>query len=124
MNTAPPLILVVDDEDDLRDSVADLLREEGFDVRGARNGQDALALLQELPHCSLVLLDLMMPGMNGYEFIDALPSSPPPPPVLLVTAFPEGAPPSQLVLGKPFDIDVLLARVRSLIPRPATPVAG
>jgi CheY-like chemotaxis protein len=66
-------ILVVDDEDDLRECFADVLRAEGYDVRTARNGRDALEQIEK-PHGGpcLVLLDMMMPGMDGAEVLRIL----------------------------------------------------
>ena len=63
-------ILVVDDEPAIRESLGDLLREEGYDVLEAQNGAEALARLREPQHeqpC-VIVLDLMMPVMDGYEF--------------------------------------------------------
>ena len=60
-------ILVVDDERDIRDTIAELLEEEGFAVEEAGDGAEALAKARDC-HPAVVLLDLMMPGMNGWEF--------------------------------------------------------
>ena len=61
-------LLVVEDEADLRASVAEVLRLEGYEVQTAGNGKEALDVLAsgEPPH--LILLDLMMPEMDGWEF--------------------------------------------------------
>lgn len=70
-------ILVVDDDDDIRELLAEVLRDEGYRVTTARNGSDALTQLRAggtLP--SLILLDLMMPVMNGFEFLAACRSDP------------------------------------------------
>ena len=61
-------ILIVEDDADLRDSLADLLTEEGYQVVGAANGQEALDYLRSAAPPCLILLDLMMPVMNGWEF--------------------------------------------------------
>jgi CheY-like chemotaxis protein len=61
-------VLVVDDDDDLREMVAEMLELEGFDVRAARNGREALDFLRSNPAPSVIVLDLMMPIMNGQEF--------------------------------------------------------
>lgn len=64
-------ILVADDNDDVRDSVVDALSAEGYHVEGAKNGKEALKILETMPGPTLVLLDLMMPVMSGWEFLDA-----------------------------------------------------
>lgn len=61
-------ILVVDDDTDLREEVADILREEGYRVTTAANGIEALTLLRHYQRPSLILLDLSMPLMNGWSF--------------------------------------------------------
>ena len=61
-------ILVVDDDEDIRATLSDLLEDEGYVVVQAANGQDALDYLRGHPPPSLVLLDLMMPIMDGYRF--------------------------------------------------------
>jgi CheY-like chemotaxis protein len=61
-------VLIIEDDEGVRHSLAELLGEEGYDVKVASDGSDALALLQEEPLPSLILLDLMMPTMNGGEF--------------------------------------------------------
>jgi len=62
-------ILLVEDDDDIRVDLADLLRGEGYEVATASNGEEALKWLHEPSHkVSLILLDLMMPIMNGWDF--------------------------------------------------------
>ena len=82
-------ILVVDDDDDIRRSVVETLEDEGYRVVTARNGQEALDLLRNsLPAPSLILLDLMMPVMDGRQFRAEQLKDPAlaPIPVVLVTA--------------------------------------
>lgn len=64
-------LLIVDDDDDLRDTMADLFRDEGFSVATARDGRQALAYLATHAAPCLILLDLMMPVMSGEEFRQA-----------------------------------------------------
>jgi CheY-like chemotaxis protein len=65
------LVLVVDDDESLRDSLADLLSDEGYCILTAENGAQALAKLRRWPspRPCLILLDLMMPVMNGWQFV-------------------------------------------------------
>jgi CheY-like chemotaxis protein len=66
-------VLVVDDDDAIRETVRDLLEEEGYDVLVAKNGREALDLLEKAVRCpGLVLLDLMMPVMTGWEVLEEL----------------------------------------------------
>jgi CheY-like chemotaxis protein len=63
-------ILIVDDDPDIRDTVGDVLADEGYDVKLAANGREALDWLvqaERLP--DLVLLDLMMPELDGWGFV-------------------------------------------------------
>jgi CheY-like chemotaxis protein len=65
-------ILIVEDDADIRDTLQQILEIEGFTVATADNGRDALdRLLHESQPC-LILLDLMMPVMNGWEFLQVL----------------------------------------------------
>jgi DNA-binding response OmpR family regulator len=106
-------ILVVDDDDAIRTLVVTVLRRRGYAVDAARNGVDAMDMIQGHRY-TLVVLDLMMPRMSGYEVMDALGrmSVMSRPRVLVLTA---GHEPrtldTELVLGtihKPFDIELLL----------------
>lgn len=64
-------ILIADDNDDIRESIYDALSNEGYVVETACNGQEALEKLEKMDGPTLILLDLMMPVMNGWEFLDA-----------------------------------------------------
>ena len=71
MNDHPehPTIVVVDDDTDLRETLGELLEEEGYDARLFENGRTALDFLRrEHDDPQLILLDLMMPEMNGWQF--------------------------------------------------------
>jgi CheY-like chemotaxis protein len=71
-------ILVVDDEAGARNALARLLRKEGYEVETAGNGREALAALETPGHAKpdLVLLDLMMPEIDGLELLEILQSNP------------------------------------------------
>jgi len=64
-------ILLVDDDADIREALAILLRDADHGVREAANGREALSLLEEGFRPSLIVLDLMMPVMNGWQFLEA-----------------------------------------------------
>jgi CheY-like chemotaxis protein len=75
-NTAR-LLLVVDDDPGIRESLADLLNDEGYVVMTAVNGQDALTRLRASDNLPcVILLDLMMPVMSGSEFYDEMRNDP------------------------------------------------
>lgn len=65
-------ILVIEDDLDIRESLKDLLEMEGFSALTAENGQEGLRILGEIAEPCLILLDLMMPVMNGWEFLEVL----------------------------------------------------
>ncbi|HEY3109037.1 MAG TPA: response regulator, partial [Chloroflexota bacterium] len=67
-STDTKTILVVEDDDDIRDSLTTLLIVSGFRVLSARNGREALAVLNECERPAVILLDLMMPEMDGWSF--------------------------------------------------------
>lgn len=109
-------VLVVDDDPDIRDTVAGLLEDHGFEVSTARHGMDALAQLRTLGPPDLILLDLLMPVMDGVEFIQALRAADgdlAKVPVVVVSASSTVRPPPDiLVVRKPFGLDRLLDVVR------------
>ena len=63
------MIVVAEDDRDLREIVCEVLESHGYAVAGASNGAEALRLVRENERVCLVLLDLMMPIMSGYEFL-------------------------------------------------------
>ena len=62
-------VLLVDDDEDFRTALQHFLVDEGFEVRTARDGREALTLLREIEAPGLILLDLMMPVMSGTQFL-------------------------------------------------------
>jgi CheY-like chemotaxis protein len=106
-------ILVVDDDPHLCEIMSDVLEAEGHTARMASNGQEALARIRERKP-QLILLDLMMPVMNGWELAAALRSNPEwsDIPIVVVTAAHNGARrehelDARAVIHKPFSIDTL-----------------
>ena len=65
-------VLVVDDDEDIRIAIEMTLALRGYDVTGAGDGADALDLVRAGPPPAVILLDLRMPRMNGFEFLHAL----------------------------------------------------
>lgn len=109
-----PFVLVVDDESDIREAVSELLEDEGYEVVSARDGAEALRKAHEF-HPSLVLLDLMMPGMNGWEFRARQKDDPELSriPVIILSALGRTAGiDAAAFLQKPFELDELLSAVR------------
>lgn len=105
-------ILVVEDDDDIRNVVVEILESEGYVTQEASNGKEALEVLADMPKPCLVLLDMMMPIMNGRQFIDAVmaDSMLAPIPILIVSAIADKTNTTGSVgfLKKPIDIDVVL----------------
>lgn len=106
-------ILVVEDDDDIRNAIVDLLESEGYETNSAINGKNALEKLRTIEKTPcLVLLDMMMPIMNGREFLDEVMRDArlAPIPVLIVSAIADKSNTEGSVgfLKKPIDIDVVL----------------
>jgi CheY-like chemotaxis protein len=72
MKSAAPLLMVVDDDEDIREVLKLFLEVEGYRVVTAVDGRDALQQLQTREQPSLILLDLMMPGMDGEQFMNVI----------------------------------------------------
>ena len=116
-------ILVVDDEPSILDSVATVLRYEGFDVEPADSGRAGLAKAQE-EGFDLIILDVMLPDLDGFEVTRRLRADGIATPVLFLTAKGE---PEDMVEGlgvggddyvaKPFSLAVVVARVRAILRR-------
>jgi CheY-like chemotaxis protein len=80
-------ILVVDDDDDVRGVTATLLKTLGHEASEAASGEDALALLQQDPRFDLLMVDLLMPSMNGAAFAAEARRLVPGVPVLFITGY-------------------------------------
>lgn len=116
-------LLVVEDDDTIRDTVSEAMELEGFTVTAATNGQSAWDLLRR-ERFDLVVMDLMLPGMNGLDLCRQLRQEPNPPLILVVSARDTE---TDRVLGlevgaddylvKPFGMRELVARCRALLRR-------
>jgi CheY-like chemotaxis protein len=123
MNTC---ILVVDDDLDVLESTSMLLKSAGYVVRMATDGKAALDLLRNGTTPSLILLDMMMPGMNGWQFLDELhrhPSLAAIPVIIVSSGFYRDKEIKPLgvagYLRKPFDVSTLFAMIEQYV-NPAT----
>ncbi len=120
-----PTILVVDDEEDIRELISLNLKREGFEISAVETGEEALAQARR-GTATLIILDLMLPGIDGLEVCKRLKADPQtrPIPVVMLTARGEEA---DIVTGlelgaddyitKPFSGKVLVARVRRILRR-------
>lgn len=134
-----PAILVVDDDTAVCELLQDVLSEHVFSVLACHNGQDALRQVQQDPNIALVLLDMMLPDINGLQVLLQLQKQRPALPVIMLTGL--GSESDVVVglemgaddyIGKPFNPRVVVARVKAVLRRtgvlaaevPAAPVAG
>ena len=120
-------LLIVDDDDDMRTTLRHFLADEGFRVHTARNGQEALTRLQEIDPPGLILLDLMMPVMNGSDFLTVRSGNPKLAkiPVVVLSAWTRdrtgAASGAEDVLIKPINPELLLQVVERYCDRDARP---
>lgn len=119
MNNRPACVLVVDDEACVRDVVAGLLRDAGYEVEAAADASAAVAIV-ERTEVDAVLTDVGLPGVSGLDLLATLRRCRPALPVLVMTGDPTevGALCANLFgaigyLSKPLDVAVLLDQVRS-----------
>ena len=114
------IILVVDDDEDIRETLRVILELEDYQVLVASNGREALEVMRT-NRPQLILLDLMMPVLDGWEFVKELDKIPKlsDTPILVITAYADRARPvprSLLTLEKPVDISVLLEAIKRTCP--------
>ena len=126
--SSSPDILVVDDDTTLREGLIDLFRLEGLSAVGAETGAEALFLLRAGVHPGVILLDLDMPVMNGWDFVSALERMPELPriPIAIMSGVSSDSdvPPCETDAGffkKPVNFDALLAAVDRHLPPRAIP---
>ena len=116
-------LLIIDDDVDLSEGLAEIFTDEGFDVQTASSAEEGLEVLQKNAFAA-ILVDIRLPGMDGIAFLKGLKSCPPKGKVFLVS----GAPDAQKrvdaagvagavsgIIRKPFDIPGLLELVKSSI---------
>lgn len=110
-------VLVVDDDEDLRDTICDVLRDAGRLVVCAANGGEALTLLGTMPPPCVALIDLMMPVMSGWQLVESIRrrTELAALPIVIMSATPYDLPPRVTLLRKPFesvDLAKMVARYR------------
>lgn len=117
-------ILIVEDEQHLAEGLRFNLEEEGFSVEVRESGEEALAAFEEGTKFDLLVLDVMLPGLSGFDVIQQLRAKKHFLPTLMLTA--RGRPEDVVrgiaagaddYLAKPFELSVLLARIKSLLRR-------
>lgn len=119
MSAKPPaqgcdgVVVVVEDEEDTRELLQELLEGRGYRVVTAQDGVEALAVLRSTGLVCFVLLDLMMPTLDGFGVLTALAADPGLSRlrVCISTSAPDKAPPGLMCLPKPLDIERLFAVV-------------
>jgi CheY-like chemotaxis protein len=110
-----PSILIIDDDSNSREALAELLADEGYVVAAAANGAEGLAYLRSGQPAHVILLDLMMPGVDGWDFRaeqkrDAALAQIP---VIVMSAAGKLLD-ADYALRKPIDVDALLTLLRSI----------
>ena len=116
-------ILLVEDDADLNRFVATSLRNAGYDVISANNGKDALEKTENIKY-DLLLTDIMMPEMNGFELAESIRTTDRAMPIIFMTA--KDDKPSKMLgynigideyVTKPFDMDILLMTIKAILRR-------
>jgi CheY-like chemotaxis protein len=111
--------LVVDDDPDIRDALCELLEDEGYRAVSAANGQEALTYLKSSDLPCVILLDLMMPVMDGWAFRAEQRRSGNTVPIVLLSAAGELGRHQELlgaaaIIPKPFDIDHVISAIEGV----------
>ncbi|CAN5922343.1 N/A [soil metagenome] len=115
-----PCVLVVDDDEPLREAIAEAITDAGYVVEQARDGREALEKMRLASPC-IVLLDLMMPVMDGWEVVSAMDSDATlaKVPVCVVSAQDRLPPPRSVrTLNKPVSVAALLSAVEAHCGKP------
>jgi len=114
-------VLVVDDDRDIRELLVAVLSDDGYEAQGARNGREALEVLERWP-ADLIVLDLMMPVMDGWTFAERMRERWSIPIVVLSAATDITGHAARVgaadVVPKPFDLDAFLPRIARVVGAP------
>jgi len=111
-------VLIVEDEKAIRDMMKDILEHEGYNVYMASDGTEGITYLRNIsPQACVVILDLMMPGTNGWQFLDFQREDPALAeiPIILCSAYRESAKSvkANMVVEKPIKLEALLDAVQT-----------
>lgn len=126
MSSSEKFILVVDDERDVREELKEIFEAEGYTVSVASNGAEALDVVKR-EHPMVVLVDLNMPVMDGWQLLNALDNqrNPPVPALVLTAGRGDGKMPlNRPVFIKPVRVDELIRAVKAYDPDARRPSGG
>ena len=113
-------ILVVEDDESIRDTLREAFEDAGYEIETAGNGQEALDILTDgSPHPDVAIVDLVMPVLDGNRLYQAMQADPALSriPVIVSTSIPSRAPPGVLIVAKPVNLDRLLEAVAGYLDR-------
>jgi CheY-like chemotaxis protein len=116
-----PTVLIVEDEPLVRTLAAETIRDHGFNVIDTAHGSDALDIIKAGAEIDLLVTDVRLPGVGGYQLADIALARRPSLKVILVTGFAQDPVPDKLtkagvkIFYKPYDLDVLAATARQLL---------
>lgn len=120
-----PQVLIAEDETQLRELLAHALEDRNLRVAQAADGIEALSVLEQRTSIQLLLSDIRMPNMDGYDLVEKALEVSPELKVLMMTAYAEDHPPTAALkareirtLQKPFDADRLCDLVHEMLARP------
>ena len=112
-------VLIVEDDIDIRETLAEILADEGYEVASAANGLDAISYLQTEAAPCVILLDLMMPVMSGWDFLETLQDEQPDlrdiPVIVVSAAHNPQLPVGVRLLPKPLDWNTLTRAINDMI---------
>ena len=128
-NASTKGILLVDDDNEMRDLLRDVLSDEGYEVVEAANGAEALLLLHRQSFAAIIL-DKNMPGLSGLDLLPGIRTICPQTPVILITAFGDVATYQEArekgafeYLFKPFGMEAILQVLRKALAQQGMPTA-
>jgi DNA-binding NtrC family response regulator len=113
-----PKVLIVDDEQSVRDVLEIFLKKKGFEIIACDSGSKALGIISNDDSVDLMILDNRMPGIKGFEVLEEMQRKESKLPVILLTGsvgMNENIPATKAVLRKPIDLNVLLDTINKVL---------